>query len=687
VPPKSRGRELVVWVAILIVVGGTSVWWWRSPGTSGENLSKNSRTVMADEGKVFAGYAGSESCRGCHKAEFDLWETSHHGLAERPIKPEMDGVAFDPARTLKHASQTSEVHVLDGVDEITTLGFQSNRQPYRVERVIGENPVRQFLTPAIGGRWQVHELSYDPGANHWFDVYGDENRQPGKWGHWTGGGMNWNSRCADCHNTRVRKNYDQKTDSYHTKMAEMSVGCEACHGPLKAHVEWRKQYPASKAKDPASAHFSPTQVLETCGSCHSRQDNLTGDFQPGDSFFDDYSLNILDDAERWYPDGQVKDEDYEFTSFLSSKMHASGVSCQDCHDPHSMKTRLSGNNLCMRCHTGSFPKAPVINLAEHTHHQLGGKGDECIGCHMPVTVYMQRHARHDHGFTIPDPLLTKQFDIPNACNRCHTNQTADWSLKYVEQWYGSKMNRHTRERAQWIAGALRGDDTAKSSMIGMLTSTNESPYWRAVAAGLLWRWVNETNAKTALISSLQDKHPLVREKAARTLGEMEHADEIPDLKLALNDSARNVRVASAWALRATVDIQNPATKELQASLDFDSDQPVGEFHNAMFLLARNQPQTALEYLKRGVAQDPFSPPLRYELGEVLAEVGRTDEALAELNHVESLTPNDPQIPYARAKILMQAKRFPEAHKAINRALELQPGFKPAQDLQKSLTAK
>jgi hypothetical protein len=52
----------------------------------------------------------------------------------------------------------------------------------------------------------------------------------------------------------------------------------------------------------------------------------------------------------------------------------------------------------MRCHTGGYPKAPVINIAEHTHHPLTSAGSLCINCHMPVTVYMQRHLRRDHGF-------------------------------------------------------------------------------------------------------------------------------------------------------------------------------------------------------------------------------------------------------------------------------------------------
>src|SRR5581483_1242825 len=170
----------------------------------------------------------------------------------------------DPARSFKHASQISNARFDGGKYEIITLGFKTNAAPYRVERVIGIDPVRQFLTASSGGRWQVHELSYDPKTNQWFDVYGDEDRQPGEWGHWTGRGMNWNSRCAECHNTRLQKNYDAATDSYHTIMAEMGVGCEACHGPLKAHVQWRKIHPGVKLKNSTIAAHDSFQMLDTC---------------------------------------------------------------------------------------------------------------------------------------------------------------------------------------------------------------------------------------------------------------------------------------------------------------------------------------------------------------------------------------------------------------------------------------
>jgi hypothetical protein len=36
-----------------------------------------------------AGYAGSQSCRECHERFYDLWSTSHHGLAMQPYTSEL----------------------------------------------------------------------------------------------------------------------------------------------------------------------------------------------------------------------------------------------------------------------------------------------------------------------------------------------------------------------------------------------------------------------------------------------------------------------------------------------------------------------------------------------------------------------------------------------------------------------
>lgn len=59
--------------------------------------------------------------------------------------------------------------------------------------------------------------------------------------------------------------------------------------------------------------------METCAACHARRGELTGDLVPGEAFFDHFTLSIPDTTELFYPDGQVHEEDYEFTAFLGSR--------------------------------------------------------------------------------------------------------------------------------------------------------------------------------------------------------------------------------------------------------------------------------------------------------------------------------------------------------------------------------
>ena len=84
-------------------------------------------------------------------------------------------------------------------------------------------------------------------------------------------------------------------DSYHTTMDEMGVGCASCHPSLPEHVKWQQANRGGDLKDSTPAKQNPVQVLEICGSCHSRREEITGKFMPGDSFFDHYQLEILDE--------------------------------------------------------------------------------------------------------------------------------------------------------------------------------------------------------------------------------------------------------------------------------------------------------------------------------------------------------------------------------------------------------
>jgi len=637
-------------------------------------------TAVAPE-QFLARYAGSASCRDCHKEAYERWEGSHHARAERGFDLAEDLPVFYPPRQFQHGTQTSEVRYARQRFELRTLGWEGERGPYVLERVIGEAPLRQYLVARPGGRYQVTEVAADPRQRDWFNIFGDEDRRPGEWGHWTGRGMTWNSMCAVCHNTGLLKNYQAATDVYDTRWVEAGVGCEACHGPMADHVTWQRQQPQQPPliKDPTLRPLTKDQMLDACGMCHARRSELTGRFQPGDSFFDHHGLVIPDETDLYYPDGQVRDEDYEYASFLSSRMFLAGVRCGDCHEPHSSKPFTLDNGLCLRCHSAPVPPAPKIDAAQHSFHKPGTSGDLCMDCHMPQTVYMQRHWRHDHGFTIPDPLLTRQHAIPNACNRCHKDKSVDWAIEAVEKWYGPRMERATRTRAQWLARARAGDRTA-AAPLARLAAEEPIPLWRAVSVGLLKPWVSEELVRRAVLDRTRDEAPLVRAVAARTLEPYAgtgHAATDQALRGLLEDPVRWVRFEAAWALRATLDTNSVPGRDLLTYLDHNSDQPSGLLQRGVLEFDRGQTETAIGSFRRAVSWDGRSAPLRQALAVALSASGRGAEAVQELEVACQLAPREAGYRFRLGLALNEVGQLPRALRLLAEAVQLDPQFAQA----------
>lgn len=693
-PPENREGPLpartargMIWVVVVAVVAMAAWTWWpgqlqprTAPPAGSAAVATGGEVVPAREAilkpqtEVFSTYAGSASCRKCHEKESVAWEASHHALAERAPRDDLDGPAFEPPRTFTHGSQTTEVRLQDGVYEIVSTGLEGRRDPQVVDRVIGEDPLRQFLVAAPGGRWQTMEASWDTRTNVWFNVYGAEDRQPGEWGHWTGRGMNWNSMCGTCHNTRYRKNYDQGSDGFQSAMAERSVGCEACHGPMRDHVVWQEAWQDSGRTDPTLRPFTPAQHMETCAPCHARRSELTGELVPGESFWDHFLLAIVDQGNVFYPDGQIWDEDYEYTPFLGSRMHAAGVTCLDCHDVHAARPKMTGNALCLQCHNGSRVGSPVIDPVAHSFHQPDSTGNLCVNCHMPQTVYMQKHWRHDHGFTSPDPLLTHEFGIPNACNRCHADKDVEWAQAACEKWYGPRMERPARRRTRLMAAARRGDE-ASIPPLSELLKTPEVAYWKAAALAVLDRWVDRRPVAEAFLAQLAHEHPLVRYRAVQGLAPLAEAGDervTRALRLRLDDASRAVRFCAAWALRREVAIESRPGAEMLHMLTLNADQPAGQAQWGAYEMARGHPELAESHYARAVAWDPGSPPFRHDYAVALSILGRAAEALEQCRAVVRLQPEVAENHYRLALAWNETGDLARAVESLEQAVRLDP---------------
>jgi len=108
-----------------------------------------------------------------------------------------------------------------------------------------------------------------------------------------------------------------------------------------------------------------------------------------------------------------------------------------------------------------------------------------------------------------------------------------------------------------------------------------------------------------------------------------------------------------------------------------------QYELALAYHAAVQETNVISTLQNAVQLDPSLSSAWYNLGLAFSARGNVSEALNALLHAESLS-SEPRVPYARATILARSGRIAEAEAAANKALRLQPDFKPARELLNTL---
>ncbi|MHC4379626.1 MAG: ammonia-forming cytochrome c nitrite reductase subunit c552 [Planctomycetota bacterium] len=580
-----------------------------------------------------SGSLPSARCAGCHQDIYREWQGSHHALAEQVLEP--------------------------GAVAVEDVGPDGKLHTYPALRSIGVDPLVQYLID-LDGNLQVSQQARDFHDDSWFDTFAD-GRQPGEWGHWTGRGMNWDTMCAVCHNTGVERSWSMEEDRFTTTVAEHGVGCVACHGTGATDGHGIGSHEGRRTGSRVDDLRIPT--AESCLPCHSRRSELAPTAGPA-SFFDHFDPALPDTTGIFHVDGQIHEESFEYTSFALSKMSAAGVDCLDCHDPHNGRLRQTGDALCMSCHAGSGRlEAPIIPPLPHAAHPLEAE-IACIDCHMPVTVYMQRDPRHDHGFQIPDPRLTLELGVPNACNRCHQDQSPGWAAQIVEArptWTG---NSATRRRARAVHAARSGDGEAMDRLLQALEVETHS-VWRATLLQLLTSWIDDPRAAEVLLAAATSEDPLIRSKAMPT----------PEM---LTDPVRLVRLHAARAAGRSLDLQSQAGQDLLQSFLHNRGHAGSAMAEAEFLTAFGNAQAIDQValpLTEMVARWDRSTPLPLHLrATALDRLDRRAEALVVMEECCARFPKDALSWYLLGLAAGGMGDYPQAREAFEEALRIQPDF-------------
>jgi len=639
------------------------------------------RTQIRPSDATYARYLiGREAARLIAAGEIEapemqrsrLWRRMAHGHG-----------ATDDADS-PHAGQKPRWQYLADTD-----GPEGREETFDCAYTFGVRPLQQFLVPMSRGRYQCLPIAWDATLGQWYHLYPDEPIPHDDVLHWTGQLQNWNYMCADCHSTNLQKNYDVKTNSYHTTWSEIDVSCEACHGPNSLHVElsdaWSPFWDRKRRFGlPNLKSDNPRVEIETCAPCHARRRVVYPGFKPGDKFLDYYVPELID-TNLYYADGQILDEDYVYGSFIQSLMYRQQVRCTDCHDPHTAKIKLQDNELCGQCHVPAKYDTP-----QHHHHPVDGpvgledaSGTLCVECHMPETKYMVVDPRRDHSLRVPRPDLTVSLGIPNACTICHDDvakgETPQWAAEKCEEWYGPPKG--PRHFAYAITAGREGRPEGRRMLQAVAARKDTSGMVRASAISLLGRYPAErpTNAQ---IEGLRDEDGLVRLAAVRSFDRLPIPVLGRYLPPLLSDPLRAVRTEAARMLSVIRAAQFPADQReafnhaLGEYLDgqhFLGDQAAAHLNIAVIHTNQGRDREALAEYQTALRLDPNFVPARINLGMLYYSMGDHERAEKQLRKAIELNPELAEARYSLGLLLAESpERLAEAVEELGRAAELAP---------------
>jgi len=728
-----------IWIAAAIAAVIVAV-----AGVAFYLLNSNEQALKAQDSSV-ATFVGSETCAGCHQAEVKLWDASQHKAAmahasDKTVLGNFNDASFD------YFGVHSRFFRRGGKFWVETDGPDGKLATFEVKYTFGVDPLQQYLVEFPDGRLQVLALSWDSrpqdrGGQRWFHIYPNEEIRHDDILHWTKLNQNWNFMCAECHSTGLRKNYDAKTDRFATTWAEISVGCEACHGQGSRHASWAREqqgwWPFGKREDSSKgllARFderrgvtwpidpntgtarrsvAPAALrkeVETCGLCHARRAGFNEDWMPGQWLSQTHVVEPLA-RNTYHADGQIRDveEPYNYTPFKQGRMFAAGVTCSDCHEPHSAKLRTSAEGVCLQCHASD-----KYADAKHRHHPSANPPPTCISCHMQARTYMVVDIRHDHSFRVPRPDLSVRLDTPNACNDCHSDKSSQWAAASVEQWFGPSRKGFQTYGAAFHAAHTDGLDAA--ALLGAVAADGTVPaVARASALNELASRVSPANIGAAR-TGLADPDPMVRIGTLDMLENVPAGQIWPSVSPLLSDPVRGVRIRAASLLAAVPAASQPpadrarfdsAAKEFVTAQRANAERPEARTTLANFLGTRGlsadaeaeykaalrlSPQYATAAinladlyrqlgrdnegegaLRTALAISPREAALHHALGLALTRLKQPDEALAEFQKATELEPDSPQYAYVYAVALHSGGRGDEAMTVLKQALKNHPG--------------
>ena len=602
-------------------------------------------------------FVGSDNCQNCHVSQSSDWQSSHHQAAMQVADASTVLGDFSDASIDYYLSNT-EFLTIDGDYIVRTENESGSKQDFKVTHTFGVKPLQQYLVDFPGGRKQALPFLWDTrspkdGGQRWFHLYPDEYIEPGDELHWTGSNFNWNYACAECHSTNLKMGYDATTDTFDTTWSEISVGCEACHGPGSEHVRqadakyfdehhglklslddqgnaiWIMNVETGTAeRNQPRSH--PQRQAEACGRCHSRRIGIVSEYEYGKALTATHLPAFLDDG-LYFADGGIQDEVYVYGSFLQSKMYQAGVTCSDCHNPHSgeLKTGPDSNDVCAQCHLPS-------TFANTDHYGETSTTSQCVDCHMQSRTYMGNDPRRDHFFRIPG---------------------------------------ETSHRSE--AFAVGRSRSANPDLMKIASDTSNAGI---TAASALTRLSQPYGADTlsVILVSLDSPDPLLRIGALRALQPLSPEVRPLDGARLLADNNRSVRLEAVLTYADIADVlkieQNrafqSAAKEYRETYKYLGSRAESQTNLANFEVSLGNTSAAIALYEKALQRNPEFLPAYLNLADLVGRAGDNERALELLAEGVRHSPETAALHHSIGLAKVRNRQADEAMQSLRRAVDL-----------------
>lgn len=463
-------------------------------------------------------YVGSRECSSCHSDLARLHSGMPHALALQSVSRDQDLILAD----------------FESGEDVRTVQFPDEDAPRPF--------TADDIAYAVGSGRYAQRYLYEVGRNEYAVFPAEWNVQTGQWQpygaaeDWPNDDDDWVQNCAGCHTTGLEVRRGRWQDD--------GVSCESCHGPGSEHARLADRAgrdPSDRELTRLREAIVSSPDAQICGQCHSQGVSPDGGlpypvgYLPGMELLTDTMFTLLPptEADHWWATGHASGKNMQFNEWITSA-HASaltsldgnehaddgcltchsgdynfnmaqiaaheagsragsapdaltletaamGITCVNCHDPHSdtntpFQLVTNAYSLCTSCHTDDdyshihhpvqqmFEGVSVVDIVEPiaSSHFTDQNGPDCVTCHMErIPAGGATRATHALVPVLPGEAMNVTGLEP-ACTTCHEEQVDDVQMQQLIDDVQNDTQRRldsaratlTDATAEWVGLAL-----------------------------------------------------------------------------------------------------------------------------------------------------------------------------------------------------------------------------------------